>query len=169
MKTRFLVCLAFIFSLVSTAQSDIKSFQNKLYELSYPANFEVNNNYQSEHISVIVSDTLHTESDVFTENLTVIFQQGVSQTLDDAKGEFLSAADAISNGNIISEQLITVHGKEAYRIQFTAEQQEYELMLIQQYIITKDYLFMLTFTGMASDFENYKEAAETMLNSFMIK
>lgn len=106
--------------------------------------------------------------DDFTENINLLIRDlGTSNmTLDEiVKNE---RADLEALATIISSERIVIPNKEYQRIVMTSPFYGENLKFIQHYILKDSRVYVLTFTSLERDFNQYEKIAEQIMQSFTV-
>lgn len=106
--------------------------------------------------------------DDFTENINLLIRDlGTSNmTLDEiVKNE---RADLEALATIISSERIVLPNKEYQRIVMTSPFYGENLKFIQHYILKDSRVYVLTFTSLERDFNQYEKIAEQIMQSFTV-
>jgi len=106
--------------------------------------------------------------DEFTENINLLIRDlGTSNmTLDEiVKNE---RADLETLATIISSERIVLPNKEYQRIVMTSPFYGENLKFIQHYILKDSRVYVLTFTSLERDFNQYEKIAEQIMQSFTV-
>ena len=74
-----------------------------------------------------------------------------------------------SNENLILSKRIKNKESEFQKTIYSGKQGQWHLKFEQYYWVQNDKAFIVTFTSMIDEFNNYKDVAEKILNSFKIK
>src|SRR5690554_1117087 len=106
--------------------------------------------------------------DEFTENINLLIRDlGDSKmTLDEiVKNE---RADLETLATVISSERIVIPNKEYQRIVMTSPFYGESLKFIQHYVLKDSRVYVLTFTSLKRDFNQYEKIAEQIMQSFKV-
>ncbi len=147
------------------------NLKEKSYSLKYPNNWELDQSGQS-NTSFILLSVLEVAEDLFRENINLIIQDLSGKNIDLAKYTEISEGQIktmMLNSKIIESELVKTKSGEHYKIIYAGDQNNFHLKFEQYYWVQNNKAYILTFTSEESKFANYKEVAEKILNSFVIK
>jgi len=122
-------------------------------------------------ISILLSKQT-SQQDLFRENVNLIIQDLATYNIDLDKFVEISEGQIktmITNGNIIESNRIKTGDSEYQKVIYTGVQGQFNHKFVQYYWIVKGKAYILTFTCEISQFDNYKEVGERIMNSFQIK
>jgi len=142
----------------------------KNYQLFYPENW----NYDSSNkrVAFFLKSKLVSDTDSFSENVNLIIQDIGNYDLNLDSYADLSKkqiSTMMANSVILSGEKIKAAGGTYYQIIFTAEQEDLKLKFIQHYYIKQKKAYVLTFTSLASTFDQYATVGQRILSSFLLK
>lgn len=81
----------------------------------------------------------------------------------------ISKADAFTNYKLISRRSVTVSGKPASEVTWSAKQGDNALQFRQVYIVKPDKAFVITFTDVQGNFARSSAGGQAVLNTFKYK
>lgn len=148
-----------------------KSFTNDNYLINYPDNWELNKSGQM-GTSFILFSPLSSEQDQFKENINLLIQDLSEHNLDLNKYVEISETQIktlVTDGEIIENERITSKNFNHHKVIYTGRQGILNLKFEQYYWVIEGNAYVLTFTCEESQFEDYQETGEKILNSFNIK
>ena len=149
-----------------------KTFEQNDYKIRYPDNFKLDTSGDMGFSFVLLSK-LTTSNGRLQENI-------ISLGIDDLKGQNVSLDDfakdteeqikmMITNSAIIENTRVKKGSSEFQKFIVTGRQGQFDLKFEQYDFIKNGKAYILTFTTEAAQFDNYKNVAEEIMNSFEIK
>jgi len=142
----------------------------KDYSIQYPDNWNLNTSGMMESSFVLFSKT-SSSTDLFRENVNLLIQNLAGQQID--LDEYVEISESqvkamVTNGNLIESVRLIKDGMEYHKMIYTGDQGQYNLKFEQFLWITNDQAYVLTLTCEKTEFDNYQEIGEAILNSFKI-
>jgi hypothetical protein len=147
-----------------------KTLTENNYSINYPDKWELNKSGQM-RTSFILFSPLSSEKDQFKENVNLIIQDLTGYNLNLDKYVEISESQIktmITDGKIIESKRITTKTLNYQKVIYTGKQGLFDLKFEQYYWVVGDKAFVLSLTCEESQFDNYKEKGEKILNSFNI-
>ena len=147
-----------------------KSISENNYSISYPENWELNKSGQMGSSFILLSPLL-SEKDQFRENVNLIIQDLRGYNLDLDKYVEISEDQiktVITNGEILESNRTTVDDLSYQKVIYTGKQGIFNLKFEQYFWVVEDQAYILTMTSEESQFDNYQETGEKILNSFKL-
>ena len=148
-----------------------KSLTENNYSINYPENWELDKSGQM-GTSFILFSPLSSEQDQFKENVNLLIQDIKGYNLDLDKYVEISEDQIktyITDGKIIESKKITTETLNFQKLVYTGRQGVFNLKFEQYFWVVGDKAFVLTLTCEESQFNNYQETGEMILNSFNLK
>ena len=148
-----------------------QSLSDDQYEIKYPSTWKVNKSGQM-GTSFILFSPLSNKSDNFKENINLLIQDlaGYDLTLDQyaeiSEGQIKTM---VTDGQIILSERIKEKTLEYQKVIYSGKQGIYNLKYEQFYWLINDKAYVLTLTCKETEFDNYQEMGEKILESFEIK
>lgn len=181
MKTKFILFVLFGFFAVSckkessrvgvSVQPDItlnnpnfKEIKKDNYSITVHKDWFIEHDQNETSLSVY----LDTEDD-FSENINVMITDLPNSSINlkdvekSAKKEFL-----LIKGSVVSSEKITTPNKEYQRMIVIAPNYGETLKYLIHYIVKDSKLYILTFTALERDFDQYEKIAEQIMQSFRV-
>ena len=176
MKIIFTSLLLLLFCANAKSQPNNKetgwlTLKDKSYSIKYPNNWEVDQSGQS-GTSFILLSVLEVAEDLFRENINLLVQDLTGKNIDLTKYTEISEGQIktmMPHSKIIESELIKNKAGDYHKIIYTGDQCNFHLKFEQYYWVIKNKAYVLTFTSEESKFAAYKEVADKILNSFVIK
>lgn len=140
------------------------------YAINYPNEWELNESGQMGSEFILFSP-LSSDNDNFKENVNLIIQDLSAYNLDLNKYVEISESQIktiITEGEIITSERINKNGKEFQKMIYTGKQGIFNLKYEQYVWVENDKAFILTLTCIQSEFSDYKNIGEEILNSFKL-
>jgi hypothetical protein len=170
----FLTSLLLVF--IISVQSQNKetgwlTLKGKNYSIKYPNNWEPDQSGQSGTIFILMS-VLEVAEDLFRENINLITQDLTGKNMDLKKFAELSTEQIktlMPNSKIIESEWVKTKSGEYHKIIYTGDQSNFHLKFEQYYWVINNHSYILIFTAEESKFAKYKETAEKIMDSFVIK
>ena len=146
-------------------------FSNDSYYIEFPAHWELN---QQKELGAefFLFSKLRSEEDEFRESVNLLKQDisGYYLDLDEyAKLTVGQIENLLENGKIIESSRVLNTTKNFHKLIFTGTQNNRKLKFEQYFWVVGDDAFILTFTSVANQFDDYQKEAEGILNSFVLK
>lgn len=170
MKKNLLIVLALFISTTLFAQDDWKTLKNENYAISYPSDWVSSDQKPQPSIKVLLlSDENSQKDDQFRENINL--------NLEDLKGQTLSLEEyanisldqikkQIPNAEILSNEAIKIDNWEAKSVVWYADFGTMILKFKQVFLINNGTAFVLTYSSTKTEFDDYIEIADKIINSF---
>jgi len=146
------------------------NLNEKEYTIKYPNNWELNKSGLMGTKFILFSQ-LTSKSDNFKENVNLIVEDLTGHNID--LNQYVEISEKqivtmITNGNIISSKRAKSYGKEFQKVIYTGKQGIYDLQFEQYYWVENNSAYVLTLTCEVTDFSEFKNIGEEILNSFEI-
>lgn len=93
---------------------------------------------------------------------------GAEISAEEYKDAAIKQFEGISGYDVTDTKSAEINGNDAYKVYITAEQSSVKLNLIQGYIVNGSDVFVITFTTLADEYDNIKESAEKIIESFKV-
>ena len=157
-------------------QNAWKTFAQHDFTIQYPDNFELNTSGQfGTRFALFSKDFIR--SGVFCPNINLIIQNltGHNISLDDfveiseSQIETIHIEGTHTNGSLIESERIKKDNSEFQKIIYTFNQGALELIVKQYLMIKNEKAYILTFTARIDQFDNYKDVATEIMNTFELK
>ncbi len=169
---KIILALILITTLRTFGQSNKwKSLHEKNYSIEYPEKWELNRSNEM-GTSFIIFSELTSEKDQFRENVNLVVQDLTGQNIDLDKYIKLSESQIktlITDGNIISSDRFNKKGYEFHKLVSTGKQGVFNLKFELYIWVQNNKAYVLTLTCEMSEFNNFKNEGEKILDSFKIK
>ncbi len=179
---RFILVLIFTMSIAYTSiGQDInksklaekvnwKSFVSKKCSIKYPSEWTLDDSgLMGSHLFLF--SPLDSINDDFRENVNIMIQDisAYKLTLEDyAKISEEQILKLATNSEIIESEKVKINNEEFHKLIYKADQGIYHLKFEQYYWIKNNEAFVITLTCKESEFEEYKQLGEEILNSFKL-
>jgi hypothetical protein len=171
-KLKLTALLLLITHLNVFGQSNKWNFINeKDYSIQYPEKWELNKSGQM-GTSFILFSQLNSGTDKFKENVNLIIQDLTGHNIDLNKYVEISEGQIktmITDGNIISSNRIKKKETEFQKVIYTGKHEMSDLKFEQYYWVQDDKAYVLTLSCEVSEFNDFKDIGERILESFKIK
>jgi hypothetical protein len=171
-KLKLTALLLLIAHLNLFGQSNKWNFINeKDYSIQYPEKWELNKSGQM-GTSFILFSQLNSDTDKFKENVNLIIQDLTGHNIDLNKYVEISEGQIktmITDGNIISSNRIKKKETEFQKVIYTGKHEMSDLKFEQYYWVQDDKAYVLTLSCEVSEFNDFKDIGERILESFKIK
>jgi hypothetical protein len=171
-KLKLTALLLLITHLNVFGQSNKWNFINeKDYSIQYPEKWELNKSGQM-GTSFILFSQLNSDTDKFKENVNLIIQDLTGHNIDLNKYVEISEGQIktmITDGNIISSNRIKKKETEFQKVIYTGKHEMSDLKFEQYYWVQDDKAYVLTLSCEVSEFNDFKDIGERILESFKIK
>lgn len=141
------------------------------YSIEYPDNWELNND-KSRGINFYILSPQTSTADLFRENVNLIEQDLAGRSIDLDQYVEISESQIkklISNSNLIESKRLNKNGSDYQRVIYTGDQGSYKLKFEQYYWVKNGKAYVLTLTCEITQFKEYQELGEKILNSFVLK
>lgn len=183
--TKFFASL-FLLSIVACARSgakeeanstkqqpikDWKTLDQAICSIQYPGTWDKDESGQMGTSFFILSPVESTE-DKFRENVNLLIQDLTGKNIDLNKYTDISENQIKTlavNSNLVESKRIKNAGEEYQKVIYSADQGGAHLKFEQYFFIVKEKAYVLTFSSELNKFDQYKEVAEKILNSFQLK
>ena len=166
------VLLTVLFACNQTGKNEVPDGWTTLsesgYSIDYPETWTVDQSGQI-GTSFSILAPADSETDDFNENVNLIIQDLGGNEID--LDMFVEISEeqipiVISSGIIIDSERSNANGRDFHRILYAGIQGQYTLMFEQFYWIEGSDAYILTFTSKDDQYENYKETAKMVMESF---
>jgi hypothetical protein len=153
------------------AKDHWKTYNDSGYSIRYPPAWELQSDGKT-GVTFFISSPLESAEDKFRENVNLIIEDltggniDLNQFVDISKEQIMKV---ITNSSIIESERIKGGSREHHKIIYTGDQGVFHLEFEQYYWMIGDKAYLLTFTAEKNRFTDWKETAEEILNSFVIK
>ncbi|MFA7272264.1 MAG: hypothetical protein WC044_00260 [Crocinitomicaceae bacterium] len=147
------------------------TLSNEKYYIEYPENWELNQKKEVGAEFFLFSE-LSSLEDKFRENVNLLKQDisGYYLDLDEyAKLTVGQVENLLEDGKILESSRISGNTRDFHKLIFTGTQNGLKLKFEQYFWVVGEDAFILTFTTVANQFEQYKVEGEGILNSFVLK
>ena len=144
------------------------NFKKVNFSINYPIEWELNESGQMGSEFILFSP-LSSKNDNFKENVNLVIQDLSAYNLDLNKYVEISENQIktmITEGNIITSDRKNKNGKEFHKVIYTGKQGIYVLKYEQYFWVENNKAYILTLTCKESEFSDYKNIGEEILNSF---
>jgi len=170
MKSTLATLLLLFVSAFTFAQDDWETLEKDNYSINYPSHWEYSDKKPQPSVKFMFFSEIESQNeDAFREN--------VNMTTENLNGQKMSLSDytELSINNIkkelptakfISNKSIKVNGIDVSDVIWTGTFGTVELKFRQFLLIHKGSAYILTYSSTVSEFENYSEITNTILNSF---
>ncbi len=179
---KHLPAILLVFTLVFTTQisfaqkeskqnkTEWKTYKSPGYSIDYPADWMLDESGQAGTAFIFFSP-LESEDDEFSENVNFIVQdlQGMKIGLDEYTEISVEQVNTyFGNSTILENKRLKKDGKEFHKLVYTGVQGQFDLHFHQHYWIFGGKAFVLTFTTEKDKYQQYKDFAEKIMNSFKL-
>ena len=148
-----------------------KSLEGESYSILYPSDWELDQSGLM-NTKFIVFAPQSANTDKFKENVNLISQdlKGMNVTLDQyVELSVQQIKLMIPKCKILETETVKTDDIEFHKILYTGDQGQFNLTFRQYLFLQNETAFVITFTSEQSQFENYKEIGEKVLESFVLK
>ncbi|MEN9571311.1 MAG: hypothetical protein RL172_2542 [Bacteroidota bacterium] len=169
-----LFCLLFTAAKFTAAQQKppVKTITKNGYSITYPNKWAADSSGKMGADLYIFSEK-ENEQDRFRENINVLIQNlsGMGIDLDRYVQLSIDQIKSLLPGSKIFEtkRMSTASKRPYHKIIYSMNQQGFELMVEQYYFVNANKAYVVTYTAEVTRFEQYKQSAEQILNSFSLK
>lgn len=151
--------------------SNWKTLTSKEYSIQYPKDWKLNKSGEMGTTFALFSEPTSSQ-DKFKENVNLVIQDFTGQQIDIQ--EYVDICENqikqnLNKGKIIKSISQNLNNRNFHKLLYTGTQGSFDLKYDQYYWIENGKAYILTFTGEENEFADYKEIAEKILNSFLIK
>ncbi len=147
------------------------TLENEEYEVDYPSDWELDESGKM-GTSFFLYSPLKDGADNFMENVNMMHQDMTAYdvTFDEfVKLSEEQVAKMMTDGELEQSEKIERNGQSIHKLVFTGKQGVLDLKFVQYYMMKDSEVYFLTLTCEVSEFENYIEIGETILDSFVLK
>lgn len=156
----------------NTAAANWSSVSRTNYSIKCPSHWIIDTaNSKLFGTDVIIFSTLSSTTDKFKENINLIVEDLQGQDVSLEKYVTLATSGIkkiIDDVEIIESATLKQGNREFQKLVFRGTQGDFDLKTIQYYFMSNGNVYVLTFTAENSEFDKYKNEAESILNSFRI-
>ena len=150
-----------------------KTLNLDFYSIQYPPDWELDQSGKMNSTFVIFSP-VESDSDKFRENVNLIVQDLSGKNLDLTLDQYTEISLAqiksmLINGKVVESTKLKNDKQEYSKLLYTGDQQDLHLEFEQYYWIISGKAYVLTFTAEQAKYETYRQTAENILNSFILK
>lgn len=178
MKTSYFLILASLVFCVSNSQAQVasaaspwKTYDQNGYYIEYPSEWEVNG-VEDNGMQFAFLSPLSSETDNFSENINLLKQDISSYNLDLDSYVDISKkqiASMVEDGKILVSQKLEKNGRSFYEMVYAGEQEGMTLKWKQYCWVENGNAYVLTYTAMAEEYDNYESTATQIMDSFKLK
>lgn len=147
-----------------------KTFSQDLISIEYPEDWEIQSPGQM-GTKFILFSPIRNQEDQFRENINLIIQDlsGHHMSMDQyVEASQQQIKNLITDGKLMESERIEKGGEQIHKIIFIGKQGMFELKFEQHYRIENDQAYVLTLTCIATEFDDYRERGEQIMDSFKI-
>ena len=170
MKKRItsIVILLLAFTLQSQTKKETYSKDN--YSIEYPTDWKFDNS-GFRGTSFTITSPASSEEDAFSENVNMIIQDlsaynfDLDQYVSLSKNQFITG---IPGSKFIKDERSKNAAYEYHTFVVEADIKNMSLKMKQIYFIKNKHAYILTFTSLKSEYDNYVKTADEILNSFKL-
>lgn len=146
------------------------TMEEKDYSIEYPENWELNTDGEMGTTFILFSET-SSEEDLIKENVNLLIQDIAAFEID--LNQYVEISEQqiktmITDSKLLSSDRLNKDDRDFHRVVYTGKQGVFTLKWVQYYWVHNGSAYVLTFTGDVSEYEDYKETSERMLNSFKL-
>ena len=168
---RILIILTFTINTIFVfGQTEWKTLSENDFKIEYPDNWELNRSGLM-GTKFILFSKLSKSTDKFRENINLIIQDltGSNITLD----KYVEISEnqirtLVTNGKIIESKRVSDNEFEYHKMVYTGKQGAFDLKFIQYFWVLDNKAYVLTFTAEITEFDNFVQIGERIMNSFKI-
>lgn len=149
-----------------------KIFKKDNYSIHYPEDWKPTDKTINAMTQFSINSKLSSEKDIFQENVNLTTQdlKGATVNIKEVAGTTIEQVKTmLEDASLISNNTLTVKGKEVQEIIYIASQQSFKLKFRQRFFVQDGTVYILTFTSEQSEYDNYKETVTKMMDSFVAK
>jgi hypothetical protein len=154
-------------------ESKNQTYNNAAYgfSINYPGGWKAEENSTSGVIVNIINSTPDTDNgNRFAANINVVSEDtGTLNLADYVKLSKKVLNDTFTNYKVVTENQITINGKDGILTESIYEMGAYQLHNYQMFIINNSKSYVITATTLDSSWNNYKDVLRTALMSFVLK
>jgi len=139
--------------------------------IQYPSNWELNNSGEN-NLKFIILSPQSSDSDEFRENVNLNVQniKGMGIDLDSYVSLSIDQISVlINNSEMLVSKRIKTKKSEYHQFVYNGDFENLSLTFYQYCWVKQDKAYVLTFTAENSEYEEYKNKAEKIMNSFKLK
>ena len=169
----------FLLLLISTATfaqtAEVKekmiSLDEKNYHIDYPANWDLDQSRAGAEFFIF--SKLTGEEDKLKENINLIIQDLSGHNIKDLDA-FVTLSEnqvktILKGVKILSSERVKSENSEFQKLLYSGEMGVYNLTFLQYYWVENNKAYVLTFTSETTQYDQYKDLALQILDSFKIK
>ena len=170
MRKILLLTVVASLSFTIDAQSEKKIFENDIFSIQYPTNWNIEDTAGTQAIFVAKAP-LTSDSDIFAENVNIITQnlKGMGITLDQYVEFNEGQLGSIPNSKMFSSTRETRDGRQYHTLVFRGTMSGLDLKVIQVYAIKNEIAYVVTFTTVENEFDRLKKIGAEILKTFKLK
>lgn len=165
------ILIFFIAFSISAQDGENKTYTKDNYSISYPSDWKLDTSGIGGSLFAI-SSPLTSSDDGFSENVNLLTQSLKGYGFDLDKYASLNKeqiAQGIPGSKILEDKRVKKEDYEYHMIVISAFMQGRDLKLKQWYIIKDEKAYVLTFTAMKDEYDDFIKTGDQILNSFKIK
>ncbi len=173
MKTKLTTLLVLFISTQLFAQDELKTLEQDNYSISYPEEWISSDQKPQPTIQfMLLSDESSQKKDKFRENINLNTEDLGEQTVtleEYSKISINQIKTQIPGVKIVATETIKLDGNDATELIWQADfGNGMELKFKQLFIISNAKAYILTFSSTTTEFDEYSEIADTILQSFKL-
>lgn len=159
-----------LLSSFSAPMQEMRTIEAQRYVISYPENWQLDRSDKLTEFYLF--SRLDGANDTFNENMNLISQNlvGMNLNLDQYTQISVNQIQKFFKDKIEKvEKRKNPQGQEYYEVIYSGKQEDKELKFLQYNYMKDGWVYVLTFTSEASQFEHYKDEVYSTFNSFRLK
>lgn len=172
MKLLFSI-LAFLFSMTSIAQkssaAEKGSYETDHYSIQYPKDWTLESSKKMGTAFILYAPESNSD---FRENINMLTQDLKGKNTDLKKYQNNTEAQISAMGpgaSIISSEIVSVNNTDCYKAIYTLKQQDKNLKCVSVCYISNEIAYLITFTAVIDNFNEYASIAGEIMDSFKLK
>ncbi len=161
----YIAILFFLISFSTFCQNNFIEFKKDNFKIKYPENWKLDTSGQMNSSFILFSPK--TDDDLFVENINLIIQDLSGQNLDLESYSELSEnqiKSMVPNSKLIENKKVNNHKEVVWSGYVTNN----DLKFKQYYYVIDNKAYVLTFSALESEYDNYLKIGTEILNSFQI-
>lgn len=165
-----LLAMLFLLPYFSFSQAGKVTYAKKDYQLQYPTTWRLDTTGIM-GAELFVFSPLTDTTDKFSENVNLLIQDLRGQHIDLKAYKKISDDQfaQMQDGKVEESAIIKTGAKEYFRATYAMTQQNIQLKVTSICYIKNEKAYLVTYTALASTYEQYKKFGEEILHSFSFK
>ena len=154
-----------------TMTANCRTFDDITYTIQYPADWDLDTSGKNGTSFLLLTQN-HAPGDPFRENINLLINKLASEdiTLDVfAKASEAQIGKAFENAKLLTSTRVRSAHDEHHRVIYLGTRNGYELKFRQRYWVHEGHAYVLTFSGLAANWDQYEEVSAAIFDTFAIK